>query len=260
MSTDLLQATCDKFLGGQVQAYQPKKGYRSGSDAVLLAAAVNAQNGETCLEFGCGVGVASLCLAKRLAYEGINYTITGIDIQSTLIDLAQKNTDMNDLMQKPEFFVQDIKAKFSDWVHIQPSSFHHVFANPPYFERDESFASPDESKAQAHVSDQADLDIWVKRAATCLTGSGQFTLIYRADALDRLLSALSPQFGRIVILPISASPDEPASRVIVRATRDAKGKLSLLPPLVTHKDNRYTDEVEHILREGGNLQKRFDFQ
>ena len=135
MSTDLLQATCDKFLGGQVQAYQPKKGYRSGSDAVLLAAAVNAQNGETCLEFGCGVGVASLCLAKRLAYEGINYTITGIDIQSTLIDLAQKNTDMNDLMQKPEFFVQDIKAKFSDWVHIQPSGFHHVFANPPYFRK-----------------------------------------------------------------------------------------------------------------------------
>ena len=260
MSTDLLKATCDQFLGGQVKAYQPAKGFRSGSDAVLLAAAVNTMNGEKCLEFGCGVGVASLCLAQRLAEEGVSHAITGIDVQPMLIDLAQKNIDINDMTPEPEFFVQDITTKFSDWVHIQPSSFHHVFANPPYFERDESFASPDESKAQAHVSDQADLDIWVKRAATCLTGSGQFTLIYRADALDRLLSALSPQFGRIVILPISASPDEPASRVIVRATRDAKGKLSLLPPLVTHKDNRYTDEVEHILREGGNLQKRFDFQ
>ena len=146
------------------------------------------------------------------------------------------------------------------WVLIQPVVFHRFFANPPYFEKDKSFAPPDESKAQAHVADQADLDIWIKRAATCLTGSGQLTLIYRADALDRLLSALTPQFGRIVILPISATADEPASRVIVRATRDAKGKLSLLPPLVTHKDDDYTEEVEHILREGGSLQKRFDFQ
>ena len=46
MSTNLLQATCDQFLGGQVKAYQPEKGFRSGSDAVLLAAAVKAQNGE----------------------------------------------------------------------------------------------------------------------------------------------------------------------------------------------------------------------
>ena len=260
MSTNLLQATCDQFLGGQVKAYQPEKGFRSGSDAVLLAAAVKAQNGEKCLEFGCGVGVASLCLAKRLAGEGITPAITGIDIQSKLIDLAQKNADMNGMTPKLEFFLQDITAKFSDWIHIQPSGFHHVFANPPYFEKDKSFAPPDKSKALAHVSDQTDLDIWIKRAATCLTGGGQLTLIYRSDALNRLLSALSPNFGGIDILPISAASDEPASRVIIRATRDSKGKSSLLPPLVTHKNNHYTEEVEHILREGGSLQKRFDFQ
>ena len=86
------------------------------------------------------------------------------------------------------------------------------------------------------------------------------TLIYRSDALNRLLSALSPNFGGINILPISAALDEPASRVIIRATRDSKGKLSLLPPLVTHKNNHYTEELEHILSEGGSLQKRFDFQ
>ena len=80
MSTNLLQATCDQFLGGQVKAYQPEKGFRSGSDAVLLAAAVKAQNGEKCLEFGCGVGVASLCLAKRLAGDKrIGLSISSIE-------------------------------------------------------------------------------------------------------------------------------------------------------------------------------------
>jgi tRNA1(Val) A37 N6-methylase TrmN6 len=74
----------------------------------LLAAAVNTMNGEKCLEFGCGVGVASLCLAQRLAKEGVNHAITGIDVQSMLIDLAQKNIDINDMTPEPEFFVQDI--------------------------------------------------------------------------------------------------------------------------------------------------------
>ncbi len=258
MSTEFRQTTCDKFLGGQIQAYQPEKGFRSGSDAVLLAAAVQMQTGATYLEFGCGVGVASLCLAHRLLKEGIHHSITALDIQPGLIDLARQNTDMNKIKPKPDFFVQDITAKFSDWANMPPAGFHHVFANPPYFETDKSFAPPDESKAQAHVSDTADLAIWIKRAAACLTGGGQLTLIYRADALDRLLSALSPQFGNIAILPITAAPDKPASRVIVRARRDAKGKLHLLPPLVTHKDNVYTDELEQILRGGGSLQKRFE--
>ncbi len=123
MSTNLLQATCDQFLGGQVKAYQPEKGFRSGSDAVLLAAAVKAQNGEKCLEFGCGVGVASLCLAKRLAGEGITPAITGIDIQSKLIDLAQKNADMNGMTQNRNFFFKILRLSFL----IGSISSHRVF-------------------------------------------------------------------------------------------------------------------------------------
>ncbi|MEO0665427.1 MAG: methyltransferase, partial [Pseudomonadota bacterium] len=68
--------TLDAFLGGRVKAWQPRHGYRAGVDAVLLAAACPAKAGESVLELGCGVGVASLCLAARTGAVP-----TGVEIQ-----------------------------------------------------------------------------------------------------------------------------------------------------------------------------------
>lgn len=254
------QTTLDGFLGGQVRALQPAKGYRSGADAVLLAAAVAVRDGEKCLELGCGVGVASLCLAKRLELEGIGFSITGVDIQPDLIRLARENADMNGFSDRLDFTVQDIAESFSAWEGFSPAAYHHVFANPPYFEAGESFGPPGESKARARVFADTDLQSWLKRAASCLGAGGGLTVVFRADALDRLLAALPPQFGSPVILPVSAAADAPAGRVIVRARRDAKGKPTLLPPLVMHDEEAYSEEVEGILRQGAGLQKRFGFR
>ena len=68
----------DEFLGGKLKIKQPLRGYRAGVDPVLLAASVNAYEGEDILDLGCGVGVASLCLSQRIS--GLN--IYGIEIQS----------------------------------------------------------------------------------------------------------------------------------------------------------------------------------
>ena len=56
----------ETFLDGQVRVNQPESGFRSGLDAVMLAAAVPARAGQTALELGAGAGTASLCLAARV--------------------------------------------------------------------------------------------------------------------------------------------------------------------------------------------------
>jgi tRNA1Val (adenine37-N6)-methyltransferase len=67
-----LPTTVDGFLGGKLQVEQPVSGYRAATDPVYLAAAVPAKAGQTVLDVGCGVGVASLCLGVRT-----NAQITG---------------------------------------------------------------------------------------------------------------------------------------------------------------------------------------
>jgi len=49
----------ETFLDGRVRIAQPESGFRSGLDAVMLAAAVPAQAGQTALELGAGTGTAT---------------------------------------------------------------------------------------------------------------------------------------------------------------------------------------------------------
>ena len=83
--------TADRFLDGRLTILQPKDGYRAAMDPVLLAAAIPAKAGERALELGCGAGVASLCLARRV--PGLH--VTGLEVQAAYADLARRNAEAN---------------------------------------------------------------------------------------------------------------------------------------------------------------------
>src|SRR6266568_7431964 len=88
--------TEDGFLGGQLRLRQPKSGHRAGHDAILLAAATSARPGDRVVDFGAGVGVAGLAVAKRVA--GIEIIL--VEIDSRLADLARENSVSNGLRAK----------------------------------------------------------------------------------------------------------------------------------------------------------------
>jgi SAM-dependent methyltransferase len=85
--------TADGFLGGRLLIHQPVAGYRAGTDAVLLAAAVPARAGDRVLELGCGVGTAALCLMARVP----GLSVTGVERQPDYADLARRNASENGL-------------------------------------------------------------------------------------------------------------------------------------------------------------------
>ena len=55
------------------------------------------------------------------------------------------------------------------------------------------------------------------------------TLIWRADALADVLSALTAEFGGIAVLPVLPRPDAPAIRVLVRAVKAATARALTIP-------------------------------
>ena len=236
----------DAFLGGRLRLLQPARGgVRSGSDAVLLAAAVPARPGETALELGCAAGAASLCLLRRVA--GVQ--AAGLEIQPALAQLARDNAGRNGLAF--EVFEGDVAAPPTA---LRRREFDHVLMNPPFFEPSRSSEAPSESRRTARAEGAASLDAWLGCALARLRPGGCLTLIHRAERLAALLALLAGRAGAIVVFPLWPAQGEPAKRVILRAVKGAGAPLVLAPGLALHDgDGRYGPAAEAALRDGAPL-------
>ena len=176
---DAPPTTLDSVLGGRVTLHQPAVGYRVAIDPILLAAACPAEPGERVVDLGCGVGTAALCLARRVA----DVRCTGIDLQSDLTDLANRNAEENSLADRVTFMAADILDRTLP-IYLRPAD--HVIVNPPYLKRGAATPSENPIKALANIEGDADLAAWVAAAAKAVRPGGTITFIHRADRLPEL--------------------------------------------------------------------------
>jgi tRNA1(Val) A37 N6-methylase TrmN6 len=234
--------TEDRFLNGKITLRQPVRGFRSGLDAVMLAAAVSAEAGEDLLELGAGAGAASLCVALRI----VDCSVTGIEIDAGLAELANLNAAANGMGARVHFVPADALALPGPLKR----EFAHVFSNPP-FHGDEGEAPPDDSRRRA-LHDSGRLADWLGAGVKRTVSGGTFTAIVRADRLGEALAAL-PGSG-VAIFPLWPRAGEPAKRVILRTRKGSRAPVALLPGLVLHDaDGHYTAQAEDILRRGSSL-------
>ena len=213
--------TRDAFLGGRVMAWQPKSGYRAATDPVLLAAAVDAHAGENVLELGCGVGVASLCLAVRVP----GLALTGVERQPDYADLARRNAGA-----AIQVVTADLTALPAD---LRQLSFDHVIANPPYYSANGGTPAQDAGREKA-LREDTPLAQWIGTASRRLKPKGWLTMIHSADRVPDLLAALTPDFGAISLRPLVPRTGRAATRVLIRARKGARAPFCLLAPLVLH--------------------------
>ena len=237
----ILDRESETFLGGQVRVAQPGNGFRSGLDAVMLAAAVPARSGQSALELGAGAGTASLCLAHRVP----QLAVTGIEIDPGLAALANSNAAANGMTGRVGFMAADIFA-LPDTLK---RDFDHVLANPPF--HGDGHSSPDPARARA-LADQGQLMDWMKLGFQRTVSGGYFTAILRADRLNQALAALP--VGGVSILPLWAKSGEPAKRVILQVRKGSNAPFVLLPGLILHDaSGAYTKEADAVLRSGAAL-------
>lgn len=235
--------TSDAFLNGRLTLLQPARGFRAGSDAVLLAAACPAQPGQTVLDIGCGVGAAMYCLGARV--PGLH--LTGVDIDAGVVALAACNGDA--------------EVMAGDALDLPPAlrrSFDHVICNPPYFVAGAGRAAADPMREgalrEAGPNALADwLDAAIRRAGP----KGSVTFIARAERLEEMIVVMSPRLGRLAVLPIVSRAGQDAQRIIVQGTKGRRAPMRLLSPLVLHAGvahdcdrDDHTPAAQAVLRNG----------
>jgi tRNA1(Val) A37 N6-methylase TrmN6 len=239
-----LDVSEDAFLGGQLRLRQLKSGHRAGHDAVLLAAATPARPGDRVADLGAGVGVAGLAVASRVA--GIDLVL--VEIDPTLSDLARGNAAANDIAA--EVIVLDVEADAAAFAAcgLAPDSIDIVLMNPPFNDPARHRRSSDGARGMAHVATETTLASWIHAARRILKSRGVLTLIWRADGLAEVLSALDHGFGSLEILPVHGDVRVPANRILVRAIKGGRAPTQIHPALMLNDESGLPNKrVQEIL-------------
>ena len=238
----------DAFLGGRLRLRQPPAGHRSGTDAVLLAAAAPGDFSGLAIDAGAGVGAAGLALA--IARPGARAGL--LENDPFLAALARENLLQNGLMDRVHAVEADLLSPASRRAAgLCDESADLVISNPPFLDPGRARLSPDPWKRRAHampVAGPAALCAWIAAAMALLAPGGSIILIHRPEALPLLLGSLAARAGGITVLPVYPRQEAPAGRVLVRAKKGSRAPLTIAPPLVLHEGNRFTPAAEAIHR------------
>ena len=238
--------TDDRFLGGRLVIRQPRNGYRAGGDPVFLAAAVAPKPGDSVLDLGAGVGTVGLCLAARVP----DITVTALEIQEDLADLAKYNADTNGLSGRYRVFAGNLLAPPST---LTEKKFQMVVTNPPWSES--GTPPPHESKSIGHMEGDIDLAAWIKAAAGFVEHKGWVATIHRADRTHALFAAFAKaQLGDIRLIPLYPYADKPAIRIIMQGRLGVKTPTQMMPPVILHDETGgFTASARAVLEHGHSL-------
>ena len=240
--------TIDTFHAGDFAVVQPKnKGYRSGLDALLLAAALPTKASGRVADLGAGSGVAGFA-ALNLHSE---LRLLSVERNSQMLEFSRRSIALQGNKQfrdRVQIIEADVTASGVARIKagLEPDSVDYVLMNPPY--NDSSARAPNDAmRAEAFLLGEGGIDAWFRTAASILRPSGMLAMIYRSENIGEVVACAQGRFGALEILPIHSKVEQPAKRIIVRGIRASRAPLSLLPGFIVHdKNSKFTENAEAI--------------
>lgn len=205
-----------------VRLIQPKKGHRFTTDSVLLARLSTPKKNAKLLELGTGCGVVSIILSKRIP----SLRITAVEIQEEMSKLAERNVKLNDMEHSISVLNRDIKELSKTF----PSAhFDYIVTNPPYRQTASGRSSPDRSRSVSNHEFSVTINDIMRVSQHLLKIRGRISIIYTADRLADLFSAMrsyriEPKEMRCIL----SRGDGMLKLVWVEGIREGKPGLNML--------------------------------
>ena len=231
--------TEDTFFNGGIKVFQHREGYRFSIDAVLLAAFSAPGIKDRIVDLGTGCGIIALILGHR--HPAVS--ITGIEVQPELAELAELNVEANGLKERITIIRKDMRLLSIQDV-CGPVDL--VISNPPYRKGRSGRVNPHPQRAVARHEILATLQDVAGAGARLLGIGGRFATVYPADRITDLLTGLrcagiEPKH----IQTVHAKAHDPARLVLVSGIKGGSTGAAVHEPLVIHRpDGTYTDGVQ----------------
>lgn len=218
---------------------QNKKWFCFGIDSVILSGfAKDIRKDSNILDLGAGNGILELLFSAKIQGS----TITGIEVQEDVCNLAKKNIELNQLENRIK--VENINIK--DFV--SNIKFDAVVTNPPYKEEGTGLKNETDTKVIARHEVLATLEDFIKIASNNLKDKCSMYMINRAERVADILELsrkykLEPKELQFVHSKVKMPP----VLVLIKATKNANKFLKVREPLyIYNEDGSYTDEILKI--------------
>lgn len=239
------ELTRDALLGGRIAYFQPRKGYRVGHEAPILASFAlipGCRRPRHLIDLGSGAGAIGLCLALKLPDAGV----TLVESEPLAVRLATANVEENGWKGRVDVLASTVERAREQ---LGRGAFDLVVSNPPWFELERGQAPKDPRRQAARMVGAGTVRAFVVAGRDALGRGGRFCLAFPAQSLSMWLDELrrAGLFAkRLRMLHPRAS--EPANVVLVDARAGRPGGLIVEPPLFVRGDgDAYTEEARVIL-------------
>lgn len=233
--------TLDDLQLNNIFIIQKKNAFRFGVDAVLLANYVKSKNNAKVIDLCTGTGIIPFILSAKTKVS----SITGIEIQSEMVDMANRSVLFNKLQDKIRFINHDLKdvdfIKSLDKVDI-------VTVNPPYKLKGSGIINVNDKNAIARHEICCTLDDVIKASKNLLTHNGRFYMIHRPDRLADIMCTMrkykiEPKFITMVHPNIKKAPN----MVLIEGQNNGGVFLRWGEPIYIHNlDGSYTEQIDRI--------------
>ncbi|QED45868.1 tRNA1(Val) (adenine(37)-N6)-methyltransferase [Cytobacillus dafuensis] len=233
----------DYLLAENLRIIQSPTVFSFSLDAVLLARFVYVpiQKGNL-IDLCSGNGVIPLFLSVRT--KG---TITGVEIQERLFDMAQRSIEYNQLEHRLHMIHGDIKDMPKELGY---GKFDVVTCNPPYFPTPSSEEiNENEHLAIARHEILCTLEDAIKASSQLVRQGGKVAFVHRPGRFLDIVTLmrkynLEPKKVQFVY----PKQGKEANTLLIEATKNGSPDLKIMPPLIVYNDdNEYTSEIKDIL-------------
>ena len=182
-------------------------------------------------------------IALILAYRWPTISVTALELQPELAELARANAQINDLGDRLQVIEGDLGRIES---YFTAASFERVVANPPYRPTGAGRINPDREQAIARHEISTTLIDVVEAAEWLLVEGGRLDLVYPFERAKELSVALeSGGFSPVRSQAVHSYPGKKAGLILVEAVKGGGGELEELPPFYVHRGpgGGYSEEM-----------------
>lgn len=230
----------DKLWGGYT-LIQDDRFFKLGQDSILLSDFAAPPASGRVLDLGCGNGALCVLLCARFA----RLSVTGLEIQPELAQLARENAECNGLSDRMTVIEGDLKQHkllFGD------RKFDYIICNPPYFAQGSGYSADGAQRRGAREEAHCTMEDAIRAAGALVKFGGRAAFVHRPERLAESMTVfrtcgLEPKRMRFVHQHAMSVP----SVVLIEVRKGSAPGLSVLPPLlICREDGAYTEEYRRI--------------